>query len=134
MVYRTPPPEPPPRNRQELYERIAAGGKDEIIYEEMIRLGFWSGDKPRPFDPPDETRRMTELRERLATLRKNAGTLQNLAALEIERKKREETKQRRLGERAAAKAETKEAKTRELTYLGARVSAGLGPGRRTSDA
>jgi retron-type reverse transcriptase len=142
--YRTPPPDAPPRNRQELYERIARGGKDEVIYEEMIRLGFWSGDKPRPFDPPDEVRRMTELRERLATLRRSAGSMANLAAQELalkkqrmaeSRKKREETKQRRLGERAAAKAATQEAKKRELTYLGARVSAGLGPtpDRRTSD-
>jgi hypothetical protein len=142
--YRTPPPDAPPRNRQELYERIARGGKDEVIYEEMIRLGFWSGDKPRPFDPPDEVRRMTELRERLATLRRSAGSMANLAAQELalkkqrmaeSRKKREEAKQRRLGERAAAKAATQEAKKRELTYLGARVSAGLGPtpDRRTSD-
>jgi hypothetical protein len=133
----------PPRNRQELYERIARGGKDEVIYEEMIRLGFWSGDKPRPFDPPDEVRRMTELRERLATLRRSAGSMANLAAQELalkkqrmaeSRKKREETKQRRLGERAAAREETKQKKTRELTYLGERVSAGLGPGRRESAA
>lgn len=137
----------PPRNRQELYDRIARGGKDEVIYEEMVRLGFWSGAQPPPHDPPDETRRIAELRDRLARLREQAGKLRNLAALERELKKRRmaqslanraETKQRRLGERAARRAETQERKTRELTYLGPGVSAGLGSGpgagRRASDA
>src|SRR5262245_49971050 len=88
---------------------------------------------------------MTELRARLAQLRNQAGLLRNLAALERELKKqrmavslrkRAETKQRRLGERAARRAETQQRKTRELTYLGPGVSAGLGPApdRRTSDA
>lgn len=133
----------PPRDRRQLYERIARGGKDEVILDEMVRLGFWSGNAPPPHDPPDEVRRKTELRARLESLRESAARLRNLAQLEVElkkqrmaesRKKREETKQRRLGERAAAREETKQQKTRELTYLGDRVSAGLGPGRRDSDA
>jgi hypothetical protein len=135
----------PPRNRKELYERIARGGKDEVIHEEMLRLGFWTGDQPAPFDPPDEARRMRELRERLSALRTQAAGLRNLAALEVElkkrrmaesKRKREETKQRVLGERAARRAETQAEKQLELRYLGPRVSAGLGPvgDRRTSDA
>ncbi|HSK00041.1 MAG TPA: reverse transcriptase family protein [Kofleriaceae bacterium] len=135
----------PPRDRRQLYERIARGGKDEVIVDEMVRLGFWSGGAPPPHDPPDEVRRKTELRTRLGALRESAARLRNLAQLEVElkkqrmaesRKKREETKQRRLGERAAAREETKQQKTRELTYLGERVSAGLGPSpdRRVSDA
>lgn len=134
-----------PRNRQEIYARIAQGGKDEVIYEEMVRLGFWGADQPPPHDPPDEARRTEDLRARLAQLRDQAARLQNLAALERQLKKkrmaeslrrRAETKQRRLGERAARRAETQDAKTRELTYLGAGVSAGLGPSpdRRSSDA
>ncbi|HSD86736.1 MAG TPA: reverse transcriptase family protein [Kofleriaceae bacterium] len=135
----------PPKNRKELYERIARGGKDEVIIEEMVRLGFWPNTAPPPGDPPDEVRRMRELRDRLANLRKQAQGLRNLAQLEIDLKKqrmaeskrrRELNKQKKLGERAAAKAATQENKTRELTYLGAQVSAGLGPtpDRRVSDA
>jgi RNA-directed DNA polymerase len=135
----------PPRNRQELYDRIARGGRDEVIFEEMVRLGFWRADQPAPHDPPDEARRTTELRERLAHLRDQASRLHNLAALERELKKRRmaesmrkraETKQRRLGERAARRAETQARKTRELSYLGPGVSAGLGPAadHHTSDA
>jgi hypothetical protein len=148
VPYRDPPPPdvtpPPPRNRKELYERIARGGKDEVILDEMLRLGFWTGDKPRLTDPPDEVRRMTELRNRLSTLRTNAAALRNLAELELQlkkqrladsKRKREETKQRRLGERAVAKQATQDRKQVELTYLGPRVSAGLGPSpdRRISD-
>jgi hypothetical protein len=133
----------PPRDRRQLYERIARGGKDEVIIDEMRRLGFWSGGMPPPHDPPDEVRRKGELRQRLTALRESAARLRDLAQLEAElkkermaaaRRRREETKQRRLGERAAAREETKQQKTRELLYLGERVSAGLGPDRRVSDA
>lgn len=136
---------PPPKNRKELYERIARGGKDEVILEEMVRLGFWPNTAPPPGDPPDELRRMRELRDRLANLRKQAQGLRDLAQLEIDlkkqrmaesRRRRELNKQKRLGERAAGKAATQDRKTRELTYLGPQVSAGLGPrpDRRISDA
>lgn len=136
---------PPPRNRRELYERIARGGKDEVIIEEMVRLGFWPHTQPPPNDPPDELRRMAELRSRLATLRQQAQGLRNLAQLEKDlkkqrlaesKRKREANKQKLLGERAAAKAATQQKKTRELTYLGPQVSAGLGPtpDRRVSRA
>jgi hypothetical protein len=133
---------PPPKDRKELYERISQGGKDDVIAEEMIRLGFWAGDRGALIDPADETRRKGELRDRLGKLREQAARMRNLATLEADlkkqrlaesRKKREETKQRRLGERAASKERTKDRKTRELAYLGAGVSAGLGPERRTSD-
>ena len=135
----------PPKNRKELYERIARGGKEEVILDEMVRLGFWPNTQPPPGDPPDEIRRMAELRARLGQLRQQAQGLRNLAQLELDLKKqrlaeskrrRELNKQKLLGERAAAKAATQEKKTRELTYLGKDVSAGLGPtpDRRVSDA
>src|SRR3954462_4536337 len=107
----------PPRNRQELYDRIARGGKDDVIHDEMVRLGFWSGAKPPPHDPPDEVARMTELRNRLGQLRTQAASMRTLAQLEGElkkrrmaesRKQRELNKQRTLGGRAAARAVTAE--------------------------
>jgi RNA-directed DNA polymerase len=134
-------PERPPRDRKELYERISRGGKADVIFEEMVRLGFWLGDAIH--DPVDEIRRKDELRRRLGALREQAARLRNVAQLEADLKKqrmreskrrREETKQKRLGERAAAREQTVQKKTRELAYLGERVSAGLGPGRRQSDA
>jgi RNA-directed DNA polymerase len=134
----------PPRTRQELYARIAQGGKDEVIFEEMVRLGFWP-PAPPPGDPPDELHRMQALRGRLAQLRTQAQSLRNLAQLEKDlkkqrlaesRRRREETKQKKLAVRAQARAATQDTKTRELTYLGPEVSAGLGPtlDRRVCDA
>jgi hypothetical protein len=136
--------QPPPRNRKELYERIAAGGKDEVILDEMLRLGFWTGPRPPLYDTPEDAARKQSLRDRLAQLRTQAGALRNIGKLEHElkkqrmaesRKQRELTKQQRLGERAAAKERTQQNKTRELRFVGTAVSAGLGPGpgRRVSD-
>src|SRR5689334_9390812 len=114
----------PPRNRKELYERIARGGKDEVIVDEMIRLGFWP-NTPVPSDPANEIRRVGELRQRLTALRTQAQSMRNLAQLEKDlkkqrlaesKKKRELNKQKKLGERAVAKAQTQENKKRELTY------------------
>jgi len=133
----------PPRDRRELFARIAEGGKDEVIFEEMVRLGFWPA-APAPTDPPDEMHRMHQLRQRLSALRDSAARLRNVAQLEKEykkqrlaesRRKREENKQKKLALRAASRAETQVKKTRELTYLGPKVSAGLGPtpDRRVSD-
>ena len=128
----------PPRNRKELYERIARGGKDEVIVEEMVRLGFWPAAGTLPDDPADELRRRSELVGRLVALRDQAGRLRNAAQLEQDaraqrladaRRKREETKQRRLAIRAARQVAWRERKTREIGYLGAGVSAGLGPPR-----
>lgn len=137
MVYRDPPPEQltPPKDRKELFERIASGQKDDVIFDEMTRLGFWNGDRPRPTDPPNEVARMAELRNRLAKLRESAGALADLVREELalkkqrmaeSRKKRELAKQKRLAERTASKAATQEAKKTELRYLGAGVSGGLG--------
>jgi retron-type reverse transcriptase len=136
--------ERPPRTRKELYERIARGGRDQVILEEMIRLGFWSEQQPGGHDAALVARE-SELRNRLASLREQAGKLVNLAKLAEEakqqrmaesRKRRLETKQRQLGERAAKRAATKERKTREIVHLGPAVSAGLGPlpDRLQSDA
>ncbi len=51
----------PPRNRQELYERIQATSKDEVVLEEMVRLGFWPERSGAPGDPRDEMHRKAEL-------------------------------------------------------------------------
>lgn len=127
--------ERPPRTRKELYERIARGGRDAVTLEEMVRLGFWTEGQPTTADPESEAR-ATELRARLSNLRAQAQALTNLAQLAEaakqkrmaeSRQRRQETKQRRLGERAAQRAATQERKKTELTYLGPRVSAGLGP-------
>jgi retron-type reverse transcriptase len=125
----------PPRTRKELYERIARGGRDEVTLEEMIRLGFWAENRPMSSDVESEAR-VAELRGRLGQLRQQASALANIKQLAEaakqqrmaeSRKRRLETKQRRLGERAAKRAAFQERKKVTLTYLGPKVSAGLGP-------
>ncbi len=125
-----------PSSRQELYDRIRQSSKDQVILEEMIRLGFWPERGVLPEDPADEIRRRGELEARLRALRTERTRLGNIEALKAEarkrrmaeaRQKRKETKERRLRERAERAEAWRERKTRELSYLGEGVSAGLLP-------
>ncbi len=125
----------PPRTRQELYERIAASSKDEVILDEMVRLGFWPREGNIPQDPADEIRRRGELQRELERLREQSRHLYNEQALIKELRKRrlaeskrkqQETKERRERERQQRAAAWREEKTRRIVYLGEGVSAGLG--------
>jgi hypothetical protein len=70
-----------PDKRQELYERIRASSKDEVILEEMIRLGFWPAQGHLPDDPADEIRQRAALEQQLAALRTEQSRLHNIEAL-----------------------------------------------------
>ena len=48
------------RSRQELYERIRAASKDEVILAEMIKLGFWPSKLEKPDVPADLIKRQGE--------------------------------------------------------------------------
>src|SRR5690349_23760377 len=93
-----------PKTRDELYERIRQGSKEEFILEDMIRLGFWPERGVMPHDPADEIRRRNELQRELNELRQENRRLHNEEALIKElrkrrlaesRRKRQETKERR---------------------------------------
>jgi RNA-directed DNA polymerase len=122
-----------PRNRQELYDRIRQTSKDEVILEDMVRLGFWPG-RGIPGDPSDEIRREGELRRELADLRADLAKTTNVELarkqllqerMAASRKARQETKERRLAQ-AKARAEAWRAKKRtEIVYLGEGVSGAL---------
>lgn len=123
-----------PSSRQELYERIRTSSKDEVVLEEMIRLGFWPRQATLSDDPADEIRRRGELEAELRALRTEASRLQDIEAmkrearkrrLEESRLKREENKQRRLREREQRKAAWVEQQKTTIGYLGKGVSAGL---------
>jgi len=123
-----------PTNRQELYDRIRKSSKDEVVLEEMIRLGFWPKQATVANDPADEIRRRGELEAELRALRTEASRLQDIEAmkrearkrrLEESRRKREENKQRREREREARKAIWAEKQRTTIGYLGKGVSAGL---------
>ncbi len=121
--------------RQELYDRIAASTKDEVILEEMIRLGFWPRGAGGPGgDPAEEIRRRGELERLLVSLTTERVRLQNPEAIkkawrqqrmEEARQKRQETKERRLRERQERAAAWQRRKDHEILYLGEGVSGGL---------
>jgi RNA-directed DNA polymerase len=93
-----------PTTRQELYDRVRATSKDEVVLEEMIRLGFWPAQGTTPDDPAEELRRIGELERKLQALAVDATRLQNTEQAKAEllrrrlkasRDKREETKRLR---------------------------------------
>lgn len=121
--------------RQELYDRIRATSKDEVVLEEMIRLGFWPRQGAMPLDPGDEVRRRGEIERELAALRTEQTRLGNLEALKKEalkrrlaesKEKQKETKARRERERLARAAAWAQKKAGEIGFLGTGVSGGLG--------
>ena len=109
-----------PRTRQELYDRIRASSKDEVILEEMVRLGFWpargeSSGRPRRRDAPPQRARSGSC-VRWPPSRRGLGNLEALKRelrkrrLEESKRKQQETKERRERERLAKAAAWKERK------------------------
>ncbi|MEZ4382154.1 MAG: reverse transcriptase family protein [Nannocystaceae bacterium] len=124
-----------PNRRQELYDRIRSSSKDEVILEEMIRLGFWPRAGEMPADPGEEIRRRGELQRQLEELRRKASRLYNEASLLRDarkqrlldaRAKKQETRERRERERKERAAAWAARKQHEVVYLGEGVSGGLG--------
>ena len=120
--------------RQELYERIQKSSKEEVVLEEMVRLGFW----PHALGPPEDTR---EENERRRTLQKE---LQDLIARETRlkdveaakaklreermrqsRERQQENKLRRLRDRQERAEAWRARKARVVLFLGDGVSGGL---------
>lgn len=122
-------------SRESLYERMRRTSREEVILEEMIRLGFWPAQGQIPDDPADEIRRTHDLQRELGALKIKMRTLGNEAKLrkllrkqlfEKAKQKRAETKQRHERERVERAERWAERKSGEILYLGAGVSAALG--------
>lgn len=123
-----------PRTRQELYDRIRQSSREEVILEEMIRLGFWPAEGEIPADPADEIRRGGEIQRELNELYLQNRQIHNetylkkqvyLQRLEESKRKRQENKERRERERQERAEAWRQRKEQEIVYLGDRVSAGL---------
>ncbi len=123
-----------PKTRQELYDRIKASSKQEVILEEMSRLGFWSKDDSLPKDPEDETKRIAELENQLKVLRTEQYRLKNEDAMKREfrkrrmeesKKKKQETKERRIKEKLEKAEKWKQKQQKDIVYLGEKISGGL---------
>jgi RNA-directed DNA polymerase len=129
-----------PSTREALYQRIRESSKDEVILEEMIRLGFWPASGEVPNDPADEIRQRGELQRQLDDLREKGRRLYNEKAMIADarkkrmtesRQKQAETKARRERERKERADKWAKRKSGELLYLGEDVSGGLS--HKTSD-
>ncbi|MGK0361254.1 MAG: RNA-directed DNA polymerase [Bradymonadia bacterium] len=116
--------------RQEIYDRLRASSKTQMIIDEMIRLGFWKPDaaqSEKGAELEQVTRELNALHTEASRLRniegmRKAAHKQRLAdAME----RRQETKRRRLKLREQKATRWTVLKTREIIYLGEGVSTGL---------
>ena len=132
----------PPTNKQELYDRIAESSKDEVIIEEMIRLGFWPTEGKLPHDPADEIKRKGVLERELADLAKQQAKLNDIEAIKKEARKRrmqeskqrqKENKEKREKERVDRAQRWAEAKAKDIVFLGPEVSGGLSTKQSEAD-
>ena len=120
--------------RQEIYDRIRESSRDEVILEEMIRLGFWPDDRDVPTSTAAEIQRKGQLQRELRALTKENRDLKNADKIRRDqrkkrlaesRKKRLENKERKLRERAERAQAWKRSKESQILYLGSDHSAGL---------
>lgn len=125
------------QTRQALYARIQETSKDEVILDEMIRLGFWRPDEdPQSAELTALQRRRGETQRELSRIWSQGAALSDperaLKTLNEERKaaaraRRRETKLARARDRQD-RAEAWAAKSKDtIWHLGEGVSVALGP-------
>ena len=120
--------------RQQLYDRIRESSKDEVILDEMIRLGYWRQGDGKPTLPEELIKKKGELDRELSELYRQQARWANpeaaLKQMHKERKKaamdrRKETKLRQAEARHTRALAWAERRERDVLYLGAGVSGGL---------
>ncbi|MDR1968572.1 MAG: RNA-directed DNA polymerase [Burkholderiaceae bacterium] len=120
--------------REQLYERLRNSSKQEVVLEEMQRLGFWPADTGQPTVEEQLIRRERELSDTLTRLGQELRGIENreqaLKAMRKERmaqarERREQTRQRLAHQRHERALAWYARRQRELLYLGEGVSAGL---------
>lgn len=129
--------------REELYERIRKSSKQEVVLEEMQRLGFWPRDTAQPTVEEQLIRREGELQTALSKLgdelrgiedRDRALKTMRKERMARARERREETRQRAAQGRHARAVAWHERRQRELLYVGDGVSGGLNDAHSDSQA
>ncbi|RSZ39631.1 MULTISPECIES: reverse transcriptase family protein [unclassified Variovorax] len=129
--------------REELYERIRKSSKQEVVLEEMQRLGFWPQDSAQPTIEAQLIRRESELQTALTKLgdelrgiedRDRALKTMRKERMARARERREETRQRLAQGRHARAVAWHERRQRELLYVGDGVSGGLNEAHSDSQA
>lgn len=124
----------PQPTRAEIYERIKASSKQEVILDEMQRLGFWPKGEGQPQLAAAHIQREGELQRELAELRQQIAVRQNperaLRQMRKERMQkalaqREDTKRRQAQERHDKALAWHAKRATHVGYLGPGVSAAL---------
>ncbi len=123
--------------RQELYDRIRESSKDEVILDEMIRLGYWPRGEGQPTVSEELIRRQGEIGRELNDLAAQQRLWQDperaLKEMHKQRKRaamerRKETKLRNAQARLERALVWAERRKTDLLYLGPDVSGGLSSG------
>ena len=124
----------PQPTRAEIYERIKASSKQEVILDEMQRLGFWPKGEGQPQLAAAHIQREGELQRELAELRQQIAVRHNperaLRQMRKERMQkalaqREDTKRRQAQERHDKALAWHAKRATHVGYLGPGVSAAL---------
>jgi RNA-directed DNA polymerase len=120
--------------RQELYDRIRESSRDEVVLEEMKRMGFWAKHEHGPTVPELLIKKEVELNKELNKLYEEKRKYQNKEAVLKEmrlkrmaesRQKREENKKKKEQARFEKAEAWKKKKDTQIIYLGEGVSVGL---------
>lgn len=126
--------ESPKLTRQQIYERIRESSKEEVILEEMIRLGFWEEGKEKPVLTAEFIAKRAALEKRLVELGQQQHLYSDphkaLQELHKERKKAalEKREQTRIARNLARYEHAKQwhqKQQSEITWLGDGYSFGL---------
>src|SRR5882762_2532597 len=113
--------------RQELYDRIRETSKDDVVLEEMKRMGFWAKNDNGPTVPELLIKKEVELNKELNKLYEEKRKYQNKEAVLKEMRlkrmaeaklKREENKKKKEQQRFEKAEAWKKQKETEIIYLG----------------
>ncbi|QIL72349.1 RNA-directed DNA polymerase [Diaphorobacter sp. HDW4B] len=124
----------PQPTRAEIFERIKQSSKQEVILEEMQRLGFWPRSEGQPEVAADLIQREGELQRELAELNKKLAVKRNperalremrKQRMKDARDKREVTKRAQAQQRYDKALLWHEKRASHVAYLGPGVSASL---------
>ena len=122
------------QTRQQLYDRIRESSKDQVILEEMKRMGFWGKNEKEPSLPEQLIKQESALKKELHALNEQKRKYHNkeelLKEMRIKRmaeskKKREENKKKREQQRFERAEAWRKRRAGEILYLGEMVSTGL---------
>lgn len=123
--------------KEEWIQRIEVEGRDQVIREEMIRLGFWENKPLSPEEKEQIEREKAELKQlqsELKRLRRESHQLGNIDQLlkqarakriKESQRRREKQKKERARKIKDAKQRWKEYTTTHIVHAGVGVSAGL---------